>query len=106
MDTVITGTNQEIRTALDDVNLPNLLLVLATVTGDEVWLSEKYRPAAVEAPEGSLFPDDTGRYPEALQEDIKTAAVEILAAIRDGQRELGPAPDQDQLQHTPNYTYP
>ena len=98
MDTVITGTNQEIRTALDDVNLPNLLLVLATVTGDEVWLSEKYRPAAVEAPEGSLFPDDTGRYPEALQEDIKTAAVEILAAIRDGQRELGPAPDQDQLQ--------
>ncbi|NKB99010.1 MAG: NAD(P)-binding protein [Pseudomonadales bacterium] len=98
MDTEITGTNKEIRTALDDVNLPNLLLVLATVTGDDIWLSAKYQPAPVEAPEGSLFPDDTGRYSEALQEEIKTAAADILAAVRDGKLEIAGPPDQDRLQ--------
>lgn len=94
----LTASNNEIRTALDDVNLPNLLLVLASITGDDVWLSEKYRPAPIEAPEGSLFPDDTGRYPEPLAEEIKTAATEILAAVRDGTQQVAPAPEQSRFQ--------
>ena len=39
------GTNETLREALQDVNTPNLLLVLATITGDDLWLSERYAPA-------------------------------------------------------------
>ena len=41
------GTNETLREALQDVNTPNLLLVLATITGDDLWLSERYAPAPV-----------------------------------------------------------
>ena len=94
----IPGTETEIQAALNDVNLPNLLLVLAAVTGSDEWLSERFQPAPVEAPEGSLFPDDTGRYPEALQEEIKASATQILMELRDGKRTLAPAPDQARFQ--------
>ena len=93
----ITATDAEIRTALDDVNLPNLLLVLASITGSDEWLADKYQPAPVEAPEGSLFPDDTGRYSEQLQHEIKEAAAKVLGAVRDGSMNLAEAPDQERF---------
>ena len=94
----LTASNNEIRAALDDVNLPNLLLVLASITGDDQWLSEKYRPAPIEAPEGSLFPDDTGRYSTDIADEIKAAATEILGAVRDGTLTLATPPDQGRFQ--------
>lgn len=94
----INGDDAELTAALEDVNLPNLLLVLACITGDDKWLGERYQPAPIEAPEGSLFPDDSGRFSEALQQEIKAAAVTIIGELRDGKRSLGPAPDQARLQ--------
>ncbi len=73
------GTNDTLRDALQDVNTPNLLLVLATITGDDIWLSDRYAPAAIEAPEGSLFPDDSGGYSPELTVEIREQAIEILA---------------------------
>ena len=94
----IPGTEAEIRAALDDVNLPNLLLVLASITGSDEFLSERFQPAPVEAPEGSLFPDDTGRYSDAMQAEIKDRAVGILMQLRENQIELAPAPSQEKFQ--------
>ena len=94
----IPGTDADIARALDDVNLPNLLLVMASITGDDKYLSERYRPAPIEAPEGSLFPDDSGRYSEAMQSEIKAEACRILAEVRDGKREICPPPDVERMQ--------
>ena len=94
----IPGTEAEIHAALDDINLPNLLLVLASITGSDEFLDERFQPAPVEAPEGSLFPDDTGRYSEDLQAEIKQRAAEILIQLREGQIEMAPAPDQSTFQ--------
>ena len=86
------GTNETLREALQDVNTPNLLLVLATITGDDIWLSERYAPAPIEAPEGSLFPDDSGGYSAELTSEVREQAMSILAEVRDGQRSVGQAP--------------
>ncbi len=98
MEMHIPGTNEDIRAALEDVNLPSLLLTLATITGSDEWLAERYQPAPIEAPAGSMFPDDTGRLAPEIQDEIKMAAVRIIGDLRDGQIELSPPPDQDLLQ--------
>ena len=92
------GTDAEIRSALDDVNLPTMLVVLACITDSDEWLNERYTPAPIEAPEGSMFPDDSGRYSEAIAEEIKSAAVRILGEVRDGKRDVPPPPTQARLQ--------
>ncbi len=94
----IPGTDQDLRNALEDVNLPNLLMVLACITGSDEWLDARFQPAPIEAPEGSLFPDDTGRYSDAIAAEIKDAAVRIIGEVRDGKRELAPPPTQERLQ--------
>jgi len=94
----IPGNDQELSTALLDVNLPNLLLVLTSITGSDEWLDERFKPAPVEAPEGSMFPDDTGRYSDEVAQEIRDNAVRIIGEVRDGQRELAPPPDQTRLQ--------
>ena len=56
----IPGNDSDLREALLDVNTPTLLLVLASLTGDDKCLAPRFAPAPIEAPEVSLFPDDTG----------------------------------------------
>ncbi len=92
------GDDATLQAALQDVNTPNLLLVLATVTGDDKWLKAPYLPAPIVAPEGSLFPDDTGGFSEALVAEIHEAAIRILGEVRDGHRPLGMAPDVERFQ--------
>ena len=94
----IPGTDQDLRQALEDVNLPNLLLVLATISGSDEYLSERYQPAPVEAPEGSLFPDDSGSYSEEIAAEIRAEAVKVIGEVRDGKRALAGPPDQARLQ--------
>ena len=94
----IPGDDSTLKTALEDVNLPNLLLVLASITKDDHWLSERFTPAPVEAPEGSLFPDDSGRYSPELQAEIREAATQIIGEVRDGKRPLPPPPTVDKFQ--------
>ncbi len=90
---VIPGDDATLKQALEDVNTPNLLLVLATITGDDHWLSEEYAPAPIEAPEGSLFPDDSGGYPDEQRARIRDAAALIIGEVRDGKRSTGNKPD-------------
>jgi len=87
------GTDIDLRKAIEDVNLPNLLVSICCVTGQDDLLIEKFRPSAIIAAEGSLFPDDSGMYEPAIQEEIKELAVKILGELRDGKRTLAPAPD-------------
>ncbi|MEM7100653.1 MAG: NAD(P)/FAD-dependent oxidoreductase [Pseudomonadota bacterium] len=100
----IPGTDDDIAKALEDVNLPNLLMSLACITGSDEWLAERFTPAAIEAPEGSLFPDDTGRYAPEIAAEIKSAAIQIIGEVRDGKREIPTAPDQDRFQQLMSFS--
>ena len=42
--TLLPGNDDDLRTALQDVNLPNILMVVAHLTGDSLWLSPRYSP--------------------------------------------------------------
>ena len=94
----ITASDAEIRQALTEVNLPNLLMVLASITGDNAWLQEEFAPQPIETPEGSLFPDDTGGYTPETAEAIIDAAVPVLAAVRDGHQSIAAPPSLDRFQ--------
>ena len=94
----IPGDDETLTQALEDVNLPNLLMVLACITGSDEWFDERFKPAPIEAPEGSLFPDDSGRYSDATQAEIRAAAIQIIGEVRDGKRTLPAAPDKVRFQ--------
>ena len=74
----IPGTDEDLRLALADVNLPTLLMVMTQLCGDDRWLADRYKPAPIEVPEGSLFPDDTGRYSDEIAAEIREGAFELL----------------------------
>jgi 4-hydroxyacetophenone monooxygenase len=86
------GTDDDLRRALQDVNLPTTLMVLAHLTADAKWLSPRYAPGPIVAPEGSLFPDDSGSYPAEIAEEIRTSAFQVLSRLRDAGAELPPPP--------------
>ena len=94
----IPGDNETIRQALADVNLPNLLMVIACLTESDDWLHDRFKPAPVGAPEGSLFPDDTGRYAPDIAAEIVDTAIKLIAEVRDGERDVPAPPDAQRLQ--------
>ena len=66
--------------ALEEANIPTLLLVLAQFTGDEKWLKDPYRPNR-----GPVLDDnDSGGLPEAIQREIRAAALESILASEAG----------------------
>ncbi|WP_354698558.1 4-hydroxyacetophenone monooxygenase [Paraconexibacter sp. AEG42_29] len=82
----------DLREALEDANIPTLLLVLTHLTGDERWLDEPYRPK----PARGGGDNDTGGHPKALQDEIRNKVVEVVTAVRGGQ--LAPAADPSSAQ--------
>ncbi|MGE0624430.1 MAG: flavin-containing monooxygenase [Pseudomonadales bacterium] len=92
-ETTIPGTDADLQRALADVNLPTLLMVMTQISGDDRWMSERYTPAPIVVPEGSLFPDDSGDYSDEIASEIRSAAFDMLKALRDEPRELPGAPD-------------
>ena len=93
----IPGKDEDLRAALEDVNLPNLLMVLAQLTNEDRWLSPRFAPEPIVAPEGSMFPDDSGGYADAVATEIREAAFGVLKELRDGQRQLPPPPTLDRF---------
>ncbi len=94
----IPGSDEDLRRALQDVNLPHDTdEVLEHLTGDPRWLSERYTPVPIVAPEGSMFPDDSGGYSDEIAEEIRAAAFDVLARARDEQPELLPPPTLEQM---------
>jgi len=82
----------ELRAALEEAHLPTLLMAMATVSGDDGWLREEWRPAA---PRGAAE-DDTGGLPPAVQAEIRAAAFELILAWRAG-KPPAPPPPPDRL---------
>jgi 4-hydroxyacetophenone monooxygenase len=66
--------------ALEDANIPTLLLVLAHLTGDEKWLADPYRPQR-----GAVLDDnDSGSLPEDVQAEIRSAALQAILDSESG----------------------
>lgn len=73
-------SEEQLAAALEEANLPTLLLVLAQVTGDAKWLEDPYRPTA---PRG-LDDHDGGGFDEERQAEIRAAALRILRDLPPG----------------------
>jgi 4-hydroxyacetophenone monooxygenase len=69
-----------LRRALDDANIPTLLLVVYQLTGDEKWLREPYVPRRG----ATLDDNDSGQLAEDTQYEVREAAFEAIAAREAG----------------------
>jgi 4-hydroxyacetophenone monooxygenase len=74
-------------------NVPSLLMVLAQLTGDERWLAPPYRPSR----SVGLGDNDTGGLPEAIQGEVRAAALEAILAWRAGRPIAWPEPSPELL---------
>ena len=93
----ITKNNDEIKAALGEVNLPTLLMSMASLTEDNSWLEEKYAPKPIEVPEGELVPDDSGGYSEKIRHEIIDRAVSALADLRDSRISVPASPSKSKF---------
>jgi 4-hydroxyacetophenone monooxygenase len=75
-------------------NLPTLLMVLFHLTGEERWLRAPYVPARTP---GLAEHDDAG-LPEAVQEEIRAAAVDAVLDWSRGKPVAVESPDEELLQ--------
>lgn len=79
-----------LRSALEEANIPTLLLVLAQLTGEDRWLQEPYRPQR-----GPVLDDnDSGGLPEDLQRVIRDAAYDAILHRNPDQGTRPPSPDR------------
>jgi 4-hydroxyacetophenone monooxygenase len=83
----------ELGAALEDANLPLLLMVLALLTGEGRWLEDPYRPSRTVA----LDDNDSGGFPDERRAEIRAAAFDVLRDLRDGRVEVPPPPDEEEL---------
>ena len=95
----IPGDDDELRTALNDVNLPTLLMVMTQFSGDDRWMTDRFRPDPIHTPEGSIFPDDTGNYDSDIATEIREEAFELLRTLRDEGGNMPPTPDLKKMRH-------
>jgi 4-hydroxyacetophenone monooxygenase len=86
--TTAVSTPAELQAALEEAHLPTLLMAMATLSGDDAWLREEWRPAAPRGP----AEDNTGGLPESVQADIRAAALELVLAWRAGKPAAEPPP--------------
>lgn len=99
MEFDIPGDDNELRAALTDVNLPTLLVVMIQLTGDDHWLSDRFRPAPIVVPEGGLFPNDSGDYSSDIATEIREGAFELIKTLRDEGGTMPATPDVKQMRH-------
>ena len=89
----ISADDGDLRAALEDANIPTLLLVLAHLTGDRTWMDDPYRPSRTVATDDN----DSAGLPEERQRDVRDRAFEVVRAFRDGKLEPGPSPAQEEI---------
>jgi 4-hydroxyacetophenone monooxygenase len=83
--------SDQLRTALEDANVPTLLLVLQHLTGDATWTNEPYRPGRGKP----LDDNDSGGLPPEIQADVRAAAFDAVIAFRAGRlAPVTPTPEQ------------
>jgi 4-hydroxyacetophenone monooxygenase len=61
-------------------NIPSLLLTLVQLTGESRWLEPPFRPVRA----GGMGDNDSGGLPEAVQAEIRAAALEAILAWKRG----------------------
>jgi 4-hydroxyacetophenone monooxygenase len=83
----------ELAEALALANVPVLELVLVHLTGDRRWLSPPYAPERTRG----LGDNPTGGLPEAVQREVRDAALPAIAAFLDGRPPALPAPSHELL---------
>ncbi len=96
LNTPVPGPNfddDELRRALAQANLPALLMVLFQLTGDGRWLEEPYHPTR----RFGMDPNDSGGFPEDLQEEIRSEAYVAISEWSAGVPARVPTPGGDLL---------
>ena len=89
----VTASDEEIRAALDDAEIPPLLPALAYITGDPLLLRAHLRPDPL------LLAMTQGGLTEEQQAEIRTIAFDTLVAFREGGSRPAALPsDHDLLQ--------
>ena len=78
----ITASEEQIKKSLMDLNIPTLLMVMTQYSGDDRWLVDRYRPKPIYVPEGEIFPDDSGDYDQAIADEIRASALELILKIK------------------------
>jgi 4-hydroxyacetophenone monooxygenase len=82
---------ERLQVALEDANLPTLLLVLQHLTGDGRWTSPPFRPMRGKP----LDDNDSGGLPVELQAEVRAAALEAVVGFYEGRLEpVTPSPDE------------
>jgi 4-hydroxyacetophenone monooxygenase len=81
------------REAVAIANVPTLLPVLVQLSGDTRWLEDPYRPTR----STGIDENPTGGLPEAVQEEVRGAALEALLAWRRGAPVAMPEPSDEML---------
>ncbi len=93
----IIADDEQIKRSLLDLNIPTLLMVMTHYSGDDRWMTERYRPKPIYVPEGELFPDDSGDYDEVVANEIRESAFELIQKIRDSKLPPPPPPSSERL---------
>lgn len=84
---------RELRDALAVANLPTLLMVMYQLSGDRKWIEAPYQPVRTKTIAGN----DSGGFPEDVQQEIRDAAYDLLVAWGQGEPMAYPTPDATQL---------
>ncbi len=84
---------QQFADAIAVANIPTLLMVLVQLTGERHWMEAPYRPTRARG----MGDNDTGGLPEAIQHEIREAALEAILAWRAGRPEAIPQPSSELL---------
>jgi 4-hydroxyacetophenone monooxygenase len=83
--------SERLSEALEDANIPTLLLVLRHLTGSDTWISDPYRPSRGKP----LDDNDSGGLSVELQDEVRAAALDAVIAYREGRLEPAtPSPQQ------------
>lgn len=85
-------TREEIRTAVAIANVPALLMVVFQCTGDEKWLRAPYLPTRGKG----LTDHDDGGLPDAVQDEIRSAAVDVISRLQCGEEPAIVMPTDEQ----------
>lgn len=86
-------TDEELRSALQEANLPTLLAALAQLTGDDSWLTGRFRPTSALG----VDDHDTAGLDPDLQQQARDEAFAVLRAWHDGAFEPAPSPSPERL---------
>jgi 4-hydroxyacetophenone monooxygenase len=79
--------------ALEEANLPTLLLALAQLTGDDRWIRHPYVPRPAKGPGDN----DTGGFSPEMQHAIRREAFELIVAWDEGTLESAPPSSPERI---------